>query len=202
MAVARTAAEGDDEVASLYAGMHRGGRQNLTFVIDALLARGPLRVENRETAVTTLTRLVSPELFLWRHRSRVLRPTIMSVGSEETLSALLLPSLAKPEPFDVESTQAIVVNFMRTEATTLIAVAAGHQMPMERRAGTASPGASRQGRQRRGPRLRTSNPATSNSGLRLPDPFPDARTSALPTRSMKFLSAWNLIRWPVALARR
>lgn len=90
VAVARTAAESDDEVASLYAGMHRGRRQNLAFVIDALLARGPLRVD-RETAVTTLTRLVSPELFLVATQVEGASPDGYERWLRETLSALLLP---------------------------------------------------------------------------------------------------------------
>ena len=90
VAVARTAAESDDEVASLYAGMHRGRRQNLTFVIDALLARGPLRVD-RERAVTTLTRLVSPELFLMATQVEGASPDDYERWLQDTLSALLLP---------------------------------------------------------------------------------------------------------------
>ena len=90
VAVARTAAESDDEVASLYAGMHRGRRQNLTFVIDALLARGPLRVD-RERAVTTLTRLVSPELFLMAIQVEGASPDDYERWLYDTLSALLLP---------------------------------------------------------------------------------------------------------------
>jgi AcrR family transcriptional regulator len=65
MAVVRTAAETDPELAGLYATLHEGRRRNLRFVADALLQRGPLRNGmDSQQATAMIWRLASPELFL------------------------------------------------------------------------------------------------------------------------------------------
>ena len=65
MAVVRTAAATDGELAALYRGLHDGRRRNLTFVAKALLEKGPLRHGmDSEAATVVLWRLASPELFL------------------------------------------------------------------------------------------------------------------------------------------
>lgn len=65
MAVVRTAAETDPELAKLYFGFHDGRRRNLSLVAAALLDRGPLG-ESMDNAQATaqIWRLASPELFL------------------------------------------------------------------------------------------------------------------------------------------
>lgn len=65
MAVVRTAAIADAELLTLYRSLHAGRRRNLSFVAEALLARGPLRHDMDVESVTALLwRLASPELFL------------------------------------------------------------------------------------------------------------------------------------------
>lgn len=63
MAVLRTAAETEPELATHYARLHRGRRENFERFVDALLRNGPLRVD-RNMAVTSIARLTSPELFM------------------------------------------------------------------------------------------------------------------------------------------
>lgn len=65
MAVVRTAAATDAELASLYRTLHEGRRRNLAFVAESLLDKGPLRHgKDVEAATALLWRLASPELFL------------------------------------------------------------------------------------------------------------------------------------------
>ena len=65
IAVVRTAATTDAELAALYRGLHDGRRRNLAFVAKALLDKGPLRHGmDGEAATVLLWRLASPELFL------------------------------------------------------------------------------------------------------------------------------------------
>ncbi len=65
MAVVRTAAIADAELLTLYRSLHAGRRRNLSFVAQALLARGPLRHDmDVEQATALLWRFASPELFL------------------------------------------------------------------------------------------------------------------------------------------
>ena len=65
MAVVRTAAATDAELAALYRGLHDGRRRNLAFVAKALSEKGPLRHGmDAEAATALLWRLASPELFL------------------------------------------------------------------------------------------------------------------------------------------
>ncbi|MFZ1680902.1 MAG: helix-turn-helix domain-containing protein [Rhizobiaceae bacterium] len=63
MAVVRTAAESEPTLRELYVGLHRGRAGNFAMLVDALLERGPLRTD-RDTAIATLARLASPELFM------------------------------------------------------------------------------------------------------------------------------------------
>lgn len=63
--VVRIAGDSDPEMAKLYKGLHKGRRHNLEFVVDALLANGPLKQGlDRNEAVAIVWRLASPELFL------------------------------------------------------------------------------------------------------------------------------------------
>ena len=92
MAVLRTAAETEPELADHYAALHLGRRQNFERVVDALLRNGPLRVD-RDTAVASIARLTSPELFLLVTRVEAVSPAQYRDWLLETLTALLLPSL-------------------------------------------------------------------------------------------------------------
>lgn len=65
MAVVRTAAETDPDLAQLYAALHDGRRRNLRFVSAALATTGALRSGMEEAEVTAhIWRLASPELYL------------------------------------------------------------------------------------------------------------------------------------------
>lgn len=65
MAVVRTAATTDADLARLYRDLHEGRRRNLAFVARALAEKGPLRHGmDTEAATAQLWRLASPELFL------------------------------------------------------------------------------------------------------------------------------------------
>lgn len=90
MAVLRTAAETEPELAGHYTGLHRGRRQNFERVVDALLRNGPLRVD-RETAVTSITRLTSPELFVLATRVEGEPVPAYRDWLSTALGALLLP---------------------------------------------------------------------------------------------------------------
>lgn len=65
MAVIRSAAGTDADLAGLYHGLHEGRRRNLAFVATTLSKAGPLR-DGMDSAAATdiLWRLASPELFL------------------------------------------------------------------------------------------------------------------------------------------
>ena len=64
MAVVRTAAATDTELAILYRSLHDGRRRNLAFVAKALLEKGSLRHGmDAEAATALLWRLASPDLF-------------------------------------------------------------------------------------------------------------------------------------------
>jgi AcrR family transcriptional regulator len=65
MAVVRTAAETDPDLAQLYRALHEGRRRNLGFVAAALAATGACRNGMGEAEVTAhIWRLASPELYL------------------------------------------------------------------------------------------------------------------------------------------
>ena len=90
MAVLRTAAETEPELAAHYAGLHLGRRQNFERVVDALLRNGPLRVD-RETAVSSIARLTNPELFMLAIRVEAVSPAQYRDWLLDALTALLLP---------------------------------------------------------------------------------------------------------------
>jgi len=65
VAVVRSAAESDPQLAALYRQLHAGRRRNLEALVDALLANGSLRNGlDREAATSLIWRVASPELFL------------------------------------------------------------------------------------------------------------------------------------------
>lgn len=67
LAVIRTAAETEAEMADLYADLHQSRRRNLAIVIDALARLGALRQGlDPEAAKDILWSVVSPELWLLR----------------------------------------------------------------------------------------------------------------------------------------
>lgn len=90
--VVRSASENNVEMADMYRELQRGRRKNLSFVADALLARGPLRQGlGREAATTVIWRLASPELFLLMRNVEGRSIEHYRAWLDETLSALLLP---------------------------------------------------------------------------------------------------------------
>jgi len=93
MAVLRTAAETEPELAAHYARLHRGRRENFERVVDALLRNGPLRLD-RETALASIARLTSPEVFMLVTRVEGASPKQHAHWLLATLTALLLPGNA------------------------------------------------------------------------------------------------------------
>lgn len=89
-AVVRSAAETDPQMATLYRQLHNGRRNNLHFVIRALLANGALRVDEAG-ATAQLWRLASPELFLLLRDVEGLSSEAYAEWLTATLSAILLP---------------------------------------------------------------------------------------------------------------
>lgn len=93
MAVVRTAAATDTELAALYRGLHDGRRRNLVFVAKALLDKGPLRDGmDAETATALLWRLASPELFLLMTDIEGLQAASYAEWLTDALVDALLPS--------------------------------------------------------------------------------------------------------------
>lgn len=90
MAVLHTAAETEPELADHYARLHRGRRENFERVVDALLRNGPLRLD-RETAVASIARLTSPELYMLATRVEGASPEQHARWLLAALTALLLP---------------------------------------------------------------------------------------------------------------
>lgn len=90
MAVLRTAAETEPELADHYARLHRGRRENFERVVDALLRNGALKVD-RETAVASIARLTSPELYVLATRVEGLSPKQHARWLLAALTAMLLP---------------------------------------------------------------------------------------------------------------
>jgi len=90
MAVVRAAAESEPELKELYVGLHQGRTRNLAMVIDAMLQHGPLRTD-RDTAIASLDRLSSPELFLVVTNVEGLSPAQYARWLADALTALLLP---------------------------------------------------------------------------------------------------------------
>jgi len=90
VAVVRAAAETEPELGELYSGLHRGRRRNFAMMVDALLRNGPLRVD-RDTAISSIARLTSPEIYLLVTRVEGLSPAQYEVWLSDALVALLLP---------------------------------------------------------------------------------------------------------------
>jgi AcrR family transcriptional regulator len=90
MAVVRAAAESEPALEELYVGLHRGRTHNLAMLVDALLRHGPLRID-RDTAIASLVRLASPELFLLVTNVERLSPAQYATWLADALMALLLP---------------------------------------------------------------------------------------------------------------
>jgi AcrR family transcriptional regulator len=92
VAVVRTAAETEDELAALYEGLQDGRRRNLSFVVRALQRNGPLRDGlDAAAAMAIIWRLASPELFLLMRDVEGLPPEGFASWLGETLKLLLLP---------------------------------------------------------------------------------------------------------------
>ena len=89
MAVVRAAAESEPALNELYAGLHRGRTRNLAMLVDALLRHAPLRID-RDTAIASLARLASPELFLVITNVEGLSPAQYASWLTDALAALLL----------------------------------------------------------------------------------------------------------------
>ena len=89
MAVVRAAAESEPALKELYVGLHRGRTRNLAMLVDALLRHGPLRID-RDTAITSLDRLSSPELFLVVTNVEGLSSAQYVTWLADALTALLL----------------------------------------------------------------------------------------------------------------
>ena len=91
VAVVRSAAESDPQLAALYRQLHAGRRRNLEAVAEALLANGPLRENlDREAATSAIWRLASPELFLLLRDMDGLTTEAYADWLGETLAAALL----------------------------------------------------------------------------------------------------------------
>ena len=90
MAVLRTAAEMDPELAALYARLHLGRGENFAHVVDAMLRNGSLRLD-RQTAVDSVARLTSPELFMLATRVEGRTAADHESWLRTVLVAMLLP---------------------------------------------------------------------------------------------------------------
>ena len=92
MAVVRSAAAADAELAALYRGLHDGRRRNLAFVAKALAEKGPLRHGmDAEAATAVLWRLASPELFLLMTDVEGVQPARYAEWLKRALLDALLP---------------------------------------------------------------------------------------------------------------
>jgi AcrR family transcriptional regulator len=89
MAVVRAAAESEPALKELYVGLHRGRTRNLAMLVDALLRDGPLRID-RDTAIASLARLASPEIFLVVTNVEGLSPAQYVTWLADALTRLLL----------------------------------------------------------------------------------------------------------------
>lgn len=95
MAVVRAASESQPELEALYIGLHRGRLRNLAALVDALLRHGPLCTD-RDTALATIDRLSSPELYLVVTKVEGLSPDQYAAWLADTLKAVLIPQRAAP----------------------------------------------------------------------------------------------------------
>ena len=90
MAVLRTAAETDADLATHYAALHAGRRRNFEQVVEALSRNGRLRV-SRPVAADAIARLTSPELFLLATGAQGSSVADYRSWLRTCLEALLLP---------------------------------------------------------------------------------------------------------------
>jgi AcrR family transcriptional regulator len=93
IAIVRTAAETEPEMAAIYGRMHEGRRQNFLAVAEALLANGPLRDGlDAQGAAAIIWRLASPELFMLTRRVERLPPADYAAWLASALALQLLPA--------------------------------------------------------------------------------------------------------------
>jgi AcrR family transcriptional regulator len=91
VAVVRSAAETDPEIAHLYDKLHQGRRRNLSIMGDALARSGPLRSGmDGDAATAVLWRLASPELFLLLHNTEGMSESQYAAWLRTSLEVLLL----------------------------------------------------------------------------------------------------------------
>ena len=89
MSVVAGAARSDQEIAELYRALHHDRRQNLSTLIEALAAAGPLRVPRRH-ALDTVWALTSPELHQLLVQTRGWTRTTYRRWLADSLSTVLL----------------------------------------------------------------------------------------------------------------
>lgn len=95
LAVIRTAADGDKEMADLYRELQQARRKNLGKVAEALQRAGSLKAElSLEEAGDTIWSIVSPELWLLRISQLGCTPE----SNREWISATLQQLLLAPDP--------------------------------------------------------------------------------------------------------
>lgn len=91
MAVVRSGATADAELASLYSELHEGRRRNLLGVAEALARTGGLRPHlTAAGAADTIWRLASPELFTLMQDVEGVSPEAFGAWLEDTLVHALL----------------------------------------------------------------------------------------------------------------
>lgn len=91
LAVVRSAAETDRDMADLYSDLHKSRRRNLSMLTAALAEKGALRPGlDAETAVDTLWSVASPELWLLRTNQLNLSPDAHREWLRTVLRRLLL----------------------------------------------------------------------------------------------------------------
>jgi len=97
MAVLRSAAQTEPELAGLYRRMHAGRKKNLAFLVEAICANGPLGgTMTADAALALVWRLASPDLFLLMRDVEGVDSDGYAAWLEETLRKLLLPDRAGP----------------------------------------------------------------------------------------------------------
>ena len=96
VAVVAGAARSEPQIAELYERLHRNRLENMTTLIDALAANGPLRIPTEQALETTWT-LTSPELHQLLVRVRGWTRDRYRDWLTDSLSTLLLPD-GRPDP--------------------------------------------------------------------------------------------------------
>lgn len=98
MAVVRTAAASEPELAALYAQLQTGRRQNLAVFVSALARNGGLREGLESDAATaTVWRLASPEMFTLVTEAEALEKQNYAEWLRQSLELLLLPGHSKSQ---------------------------------------------------------------------------------------------------------